>query len=218
MPTFTLIPQQGGGRGRLVRIANTIVYSAGDVAAASALVGWCRLVGDRPAHEVMAELTRLASGGSSLGPFCAILVGESTLDVLVQGGVPIVALRNGATEQIGSAGGQPLHTTLTGVTAINLLFGDTPVDTLLALHDGVVAADGFSLRINAATDLPWSPAASAPAEAAPAAVVPVDTPAPTAMVSLRDQTDDLPPAEPLPIVAAPAPTPTPTPPPAPTPS
>ena len=59
MQNFTLIPQLGAGRGRLVRVGATVLYSAGDAAAATALIGWCRLVGDRPASEVMTELSRL---------------------------------------------------------------------------------------------------------------------------------------------------------------
>src|SRR3954447_13762425 len=92
MQNFTLIPQLGGGRGRLVRVGGTVLYSAGDAAAATSLIGWCRLVGDRPASEVMGELSRLSSSASSLGPFCAVVIGDDGLDVLIQGGVPLTAV------------------------------------------------------------------------------------------------------------------------------
>ena len=207
MQNFTLIPQQGAGRGRLVRMGNTIVYSAGDAAAASTLVGWCRLVGDRPTSEVMGELARLASGGAALGPFCAILIGDASVDVLVQGGVPLMVQRSSGAEPIGASGLGAFQTQLRDISALDLLFGDSSVDPLLTINDGVIAADGFSLRAKTVTALPWGPApgaASQPvaAPAAPAGAVP----AAKAMVSLREPgNDDLPPAEPLPIlVAAPA--------------
>ena len=74
--TFTLIPQLGAGRGRLVRVGNTVLYTAGDAAAATALIGWCRLVGDRPAADVMAELERLAGTSRDYGAFCAIVIAD----------------------------------------------------------------------------------------------------------------------------------------------
>jgi FHA domain len=163
MPKFTLIPQQGAGRGRLVRVGNTVLYSAGDEAAASALIGWCRLAGDRPAAEVLGELSRLASGSKSLGPFCAVVIGDEGLDVLSRGGVPLKAhLSNG--ERALSDG----ETHLASVTALDLLFGDATIDPLLGLTDGVVAADGFSLRVVSART-PWDAPSTAPGRAAEAA-------------------------------------------------
>ncbi|MCU1396141.1 MAG: hypothetical protein JWM34_4569, partial [Ilumatobacteraceae bacterium] len=175
MQSFTLIPQLGGGRGRLVRVGSTVLYSAGDAAAATALIGWCRLVGDRPASEVMTELTRLSAGASTLGPFCAVVIGEHGLDVLSQGGVPLVASGAAGTQNL-SDGQTHLH----DITALNLLIGDAPIDTLLALDEGVVAADGFSLRAKSATALPWGAAPSSAAAAAAPAATPAATPAPAA--------------------------------------
>ena len=239
MQSFTLIPQQGAGRGRLVRVGNTIMYSAGDAAAASALIGWCRLVGDRPAAEVMAELGRLSAGASTLGPFVAVVIGDHGLDVLSQGGVPLSAQTENGSQAVGDG-----QTHLHDATSLNLLIGDSPVDPLLTLSDGVVAADGFSLRAKATASLPWgSPAPAAPAPqmdqtggvqmsapspaptpepaaAAPAPVpvpeAPAAAPAVAAMVSLRDTAgDDLPVAQPLPVAtpaaATPAPAPAPVP-------
>ncbi|MCU1367268.1 MAG: hypothetical protein JWN39_2907, partial [Ilumatobacteraceae bacterium] len=185
MQSFTLIPQLGAGRGRLVRVGSTVLYSAGDAAAATTLIGWCRLVGDRPAGDVMQELTRLAAGAASFGPFCAIVIGDHGLDVLMQGGVPLVAT--------GSAGSQTVsdgQTHLHDVTSLNLLIGDAPIDALLALDEGVVAADGFSLRAKAVAALPWGAAPSTPMAAAPTpvAAAPAPLPAasmPAAMVSLQ---------------------------------
>ncbi len=213
MQSFTLIPQLGAGRGRLVRVGNTVLYSAGDAAAATALIGWCRLVGVRPASGVMSELTRLSAGASALGPFCAVVVGENGLDVLVQGGVPLVATGAAGTQNL-SDGQTHLH----DVTALNLIIGDAPIDTLLALDEGVVAADGFSLRAKTVAALPWGPAPSAPNQPMAAAPAPVaaglaPTPAatsamPAAMVSLQaGADDDLPAAVPLPVASAPAPAP-----------
>ena len=198
MQNFTLIPQLGAGRGRLVRVGATVLYSAGDAAAATALIGWCRLVGGRPASEVMNELSRLSAGAAALGPFCAIVIGDHGLDVLVQGGVPLTA--------IGSAGTQTLsdgQTHLHDVMSVNLLIGDTPIDTLLSLDDGVVAADGFSLRAKAVASVPWGTPAMPAAQSAPAAAQSAPAAAQPAMVSLRDMgSDDLPAAAPLPIVVA----------------
>jgi hypothetical protein len=204
MQNFTLIPQLGGGRGRLVRVGGTVLYSAGDAAAATALIGWCRLVGDRPASEVMNELARLSAGASTLGPFCAMVIGDHGLDVLVQGGVPLTATGPTGTQTL-SDGQTHLH----DVTSVSLLIGDAPIDTLLSLDEGVVAADGFSLRAKTVTAVPWtSPATAAaqPAHVAPAAQPVQAAPAavPPAMVSLHDMgSDDLPAAAPLPIAAAP---------------
>ena len=224
MQDFTLIPQLGEGRGRLVRVGTTVLYSAGDTAAATALIGWCRLVGDRPAAEVMTELSRLSAGASSLGAFCAVVVGERGLDVLVQGGVPLSAI-GATTSQTLSNGQTHLH----DVTSLDLLIGDAKIDTLLSLDEGVIAADGFSLRAKAVTELPWnSPsaptgAAQEPVKAvaqppgdalspAPARLDPVKSSnLPASMVSLHEMTDDdLPAAAPLPI-ATPAPVVTPAP-------
>jgi hypothetical protein len=215
---FTLIPQLGAGRGRLVRIGNTVVYSAGDAAAASALIGWCRLVGDRPGNDVMAELGRLATTGGSLGPFCAAVIGDHGLDVLVHGGVPLVADTPSGPQPVGDG-----QTHLHDATALNLIIGTSPIDPLLGLTDGVIAADGFSLRAKTEAQLPWGPAAGAPAQqpAAMPAQAPAPAPAPAAaaptgamppaMVSLRDiGDDDLPAAAPLPV-AAPAAAPVPEP-------
>jgi hypothetical protein len=211
MQSFTLIPQLGAGRGRLVRVGSTVLYSAGDAAAATALIGWCRLVGDRPASEAMSELARLSAGAASLGAFCAVVIGDHGLDVLVQGGVPLVATGPAGTQNL--ADGQ---THLHDASALNLLIGDSPIDTLLALDDGVVAADGFSLRAKAVTALPWGPAPSAPSQpmaAAPAPAAAAPTPAasmPAAMVSLRaTEGDDLPAAAPLPVATPAAATPAP---------
>src|SRR5262249_27625047 len=100
MQKFTLIPQQGAGRGRLVRVGGTVLYSAGDAAAASALIGWCRLVGDRPATEVLSELGRLAASHATLGPFCAVVLGDDGVDVLSRGGVPLVAHSHTGTQSL----------------------------------------------------------------------------------------------------------------------
>ena len=213
MQNFTLIPQLGAGRGRLVRVGSTVLYSAGDAAAATTLIGWCRLVGDRSADEVMNELSRLSAGAASLGPFCAVVIGDHGLDVLMQGGVPLQAQ--------GPSGAQTLRdgqTHLHDVTSLDLLIGDGPIDALLALDSGVVAADGFSLRAKTTAALPWGPAPAAPSqEMAPAAAAaPAETAhMPAAMVSLQAAAgDDLPVAAPLPM-AAPAPAPAPVPAPAP---
>jgi len=208
----TLIPQLGSGRGRLVRVGTTVLYSAGDDAAASALIGWCRLAG--PTADVMGELTRLSSGGS-LGPFCAVAIGDHGLDVLVQGGVPVVA-HTASGRQVLADGAVHLH----DVTSLDLIIGDAAIDPLLALNDGVVAADGFSLRVKAAASFPWGPAPSdaqpvmTPAAVAQPAPEPAQAPAamPAAMVSLTDMAgEDLPVASPLPVAAAPAPAPAPAP-------
>jgi hypothetical protein len=223
MQNFTLIPQQGAGRGRLVRVGATVLYSAGDAAAATALIGWCRLVGDRPATEVMSELSRLSAGAASLGPFCAIVIGDHGLDVLMHGGVPLRA-QGPAGAQMLSDGQTHLH----DVISLDLLFGDAPVDSLLSLDDGVVAADGFSLRAKTATVLPWGPSPTAPNQpmTAEAASAPTPAPAesahmPAQMVSLREAgADELPAAAPLPLAvpaSAPTPAPAPTPVPAATP-
>jgi FHA domain len=218
MQNFTLIPQLGAGRGRLVRVGNTVLYAAGDAAAATALIGWCRLVGDRPASEVMAELSRLSAGAASLGPFCAVVIGDHGLDVLVQGGVPLAAIGPTGSQSLGDG-----QTHLHDATSVNLLIGDAPIDPLLALADGVVAADGFSLRANAVAALPWSspaaPAGQPVAETSQPAAAPAAAVVPAAMVSLHDMGgDDLPAAAPLPVATpapAPAPAPAPTPAPAP---
>ena len=217
MQSFTLIPQQGAGRGRLVRVGSTVLYSAGDAAAATTLIGWCRLVGDRSAEDVMNELSRLAAGAAGLGPFCAVVVGDHGLDVLSQGGVPLQAHSARGAEPVGDG-----QTHLHDVTALDLLIGDSPIDTLLSLDDGVVAADGFSLRAKTVTPLPWGPAPAASGQVVAAASAPVPAPAaaaapaetahmPAAMVSLQQISagDDLPAAAPLPMAspAAPAPAP-----------
>ena len=215
MQNFTLIPQLGAGRGRLVRVGGTVLYSAGDAAAATALIGWCRLVGDRPANEVMTELSRLSASATTLGPFCAMVIGDHGLDVLVQGGVPLTAVGPSGTQKL-TDGQTHLH----DVMSLSLLIGDTPLDTLLSLDGGVVAADGFSLRAKAAASVPWGTPSMVGGQSTPAAV-PQPTPAAQpaaaqpaaaqpAMVSLVDiSADDLPAAAPLPIVApaaqAPAP-------------
>ena len=142
MHKYTLIPQHGQGRGRLVRVGNTVLYSAGDAAAAASLIGWCRLVGDRPAAEVLGELGRLASGSDALGPFCAVVIGDEGLDVFSEGGVPLVA-RSDAGKRSVDDGRSHLY----DVVSLDLLIGDASVDGLLSLIEGVVAADGFSLRV-----------------------------------------------------------------------
>ena len=208
MQSFTLIPQQGAGRGRLVRVGSTVLYSAGDAAAATTLIGWCRVVGDRPAEDVMHELTRLAGGAAALGPFCAVVVGDHGLDVLSRGGVPLRAHTASGSQPVGDG-----QTHLDDVTALDLLIGDGPIDSLLSLDEGVVAADGFSLRAKTLAPLPWG--------STPAATGHM----PAAMVSLQQAStgDDLPPAVPLPVatqspVPAPAPATAPAPSPAPAPA
>jgi len=147
-----------------------------------------------------------------------MVIGDHGLDVLVQGGVPLTAIGASGTQKL-TDGQTHLH----DATSVSLLIGDAPLDTLLSLDEGVVAADGFSLRAKAVASVPWgtpsmaggqSPVAAQPAPAAQpvAAQPPAAQPAAAqpAMVSLHDLgTDDLPAATPLPIVAAAAPAPAP---------
>ena len=165
-----------------------MLYSAGDAAAASALIGWCRLVGDRPAGDVMDELSRLATGSASLGPFCAVVIGDHGLDVLSHGGVPLVAQTAGGKQSLTDG-----QTHVQAECALDLIIGDAPIDTLLALTDGVVAADGFSLRAAVASAPPWGTTAP---QVSAEPMTPTDdkpesarSPAPlaaAAMISLRD--------------------------------
>jgi hypothetical protein len=178
----------------------------------------------------MSELSRLSAGASSLGAFCAVVIGDRGLDVLVQGGVPLNAIGAATTEKL-SNGQTHLH----DVTSLDLLIGDAKIDTLLSLDEGVIAADGFSLRARAVAELPWSsPAAPAGVDRAPVKTAgqssanalsnapgrtdPVKSSGlPASMISLHEMTDDdLPAAAPLPIatpspIATPAPVATPAP-------
>ena len=153
------------------------------------------------------------SGGTTLGPFCAVVIGDHGLDVLSQGGVPLVAHTPSGRQSL-SDGQTHLH----DATALDLLIGEGSVDPLLTLGDGVVAADGFSLRgrcdgsptmgcgccpgSRSCATASAPVAASAPAAAAPSPAVPAE-PSPAEMISLRDDTaDDLPIAAPLPVAGA----------------
>jgi hypothetical protein len=150
--TITLTPQFGSGSGRLIRRSNAVLYAAGDVAAASALVGWCRISGAKPAAELIRELANLAEGASSLGPFCAVAIDGDSWHVLSSGGVPAVARGDSGAQPILSDGRVAVYRSL---SSLEVLVGDGALDHLLVLDDGVIAADGFSLRVSAQV-APWS--------------------------------------------------------------
>ncbi|HRE01919.1 MAG TPA: hypothetical protein PLV68_11515, partial [Ilumatobacteraceae bacterium] len=171
---FTLIPQLGAGRGRLIRTGATVLYSAGDAAAASALIGWCRVAAT--SSDVMGDLFRLAASANH--PAARRRYHPARQRDRDDADQPAVSLRQRLAD-----GATHLHE----VSTLELIIGDTAIDPLLSLNDGVVAADGFSLRAKATAALPWGPAPSAPDHAmapvaeSPAAAAPPPQPAgPTA--------------------------------------
>lgn len=203
---LVLVPVHGSGRGRLVRTGRTVLLTASDSPAAAALVGWARLVGGRPATEVLDELTRLAGDGDAFGPFCALVVEDGGVELLAHASAPVVIRQGSSSEQVRADAGQRLvRRTVTGFAAIELLGSTGTVDPVLALDSGVVAADGFSLRALSSTPSQWSTPDEAPAEeTGEVPSVPVATPPP------EPAPEPTPAPPPAPVTAAPqAPAPAP---------
>ncbi len=208
MTTHVVIPHHGAGTGRLVRQGRTVLFTTGDGPATAALVGWCRFVGDRTAAEVLADLGRAVDAGPSVGPFVLLVLDDDAVEIAVAGGLPLAVRTGGAVEVI--TGDGLVRRRVAGVDGLRLVPDGSVADPLLEIERGVVAAAGFEVRVSRpAPSSDWA-APEAMAEA------PVAAPAP-AVVSLGAPDDDLPPAEPLPVVAAPVPQAAPEPEPAPTP-
>jgi hypothetical protein len=230
MDHLTLVPHFGQGRGRLARNGRAVVYAVADPVANAAFASWCGLVGDRPAAEALDDLGRVLQR-SAVSALAAFVVDGDALEVLTVGGAPITV--DGGPLADDAA---PARRRLTAATTIQLMVGGTLADDpLLDFVEGVVAADGFTLRRSAAGPTPWADAAEPAAAVEPPAKVAADptasAPAPSAealadagepevsidpgmvetpagVVSLLAGADDeLPAAAPLPIAGGPGPQP-----------
>lgn len=224
MDHLVLIPHFGHGRGRLARHGRAVVYAVADPVANAAFASWCALVGDRPAGDALDDLDRLLRR-SAVSALAAFVADGEALEVLIAGGAPIMV--DGAPLADGAA---PQRRRLTAATAVELMASGTLADDpLLDFAEGVVAADGFTLRRSAAGPTPWSDVAEPIAADASPVADPTDAAAaapsadalaeagepevsidpgmvetPAGVVSLLAGRDDLPPAEPLPVAGGPA--------------
>jgi hypothetical protein len=175
MDHLALIPHFGNGRGRLARHGRAVVYSVADPVASAAVASWCTFVGDRPAGDALDDLGRILQR-SAISALAAFVEDGDGLEVLTAGGAPISA--DGAP----LAGTQLPHRQRVTAASIELLAtGTLADDPLLDFVEGVVAADGFSLRRSAAAPAPWADAGGAMAQSAPAAAAQpaAEQPAPT---------------------------------------
>ena len=227
MNRYVVVPHHGSGRARLVRQGRTVLFTTGDGPAAAALAGWCRLFGDRPSAEILEELTQVTSDNPTLGAFALLVLDDDGIEVAVSGHLPVAAHGASGVEVI-SGGDGFVRRRVQDVSVVGLTVPGAVVDPLLELDRGIIAADGFEVRVSRplGSDSPWSAPAAVPAApstptdadppAAARAPAPVATPVPAAVsgsepmagiVSLHaGAADDLPVAAPLPL-AAPAPEP-----------
>jgi hypothetical protein len=164
MDHLVLIPHFGHGRGRLARNGRAVVYAVADPVANAAFASWCALVGDRPAADALDDLGRLLPR-SAVSALAAFVADGDALEVLTAGGAPITVDGDPLAD-----GPAPQRRRLTVATAVELMTSGTLADDpLLDFVEGVVAADGFTLRRRAAGPTPWSVAEPAEPAAAPVA-------------------------------------------------
>jgi hypothetical protein len=162
MDHLVLIPHFGHGRGRLARNGRAVVYVVADPVANAAFASWCALVGERPAADALDDLSRLVQR-SAVSALAAFVADGDGIEVLTAGGAPITA--DGSPLADDAA---PQRRRLTGTSAIELMAtGTLADDPLLDFVEGVVAADGFTLRRSAAGPTPWSAAEPAAHHAEP---------------------------------------------------
>lgn len=150
MDHLVLIPHFGNGRGRLARHGRTTVYAVADPVASAAIASWCSLVGDRPASDALDDLSRLLQR-SAVSAIAAFVADDGGIEVLAAGSAPITV--DGAPLADHPA---PARRRLTDAAVVQLLAtGQLADDPLLDFVEGVVAADGFTLRRSAAGPTPW---------------------------------------------------------------
>ncbi len=206
MEHYVLAPHHGAGRGRLCRHGRAAVFFVADPAAAASLVGWCRLVGERPADAALGELQRLA-GSPGVTAVAAFVLDEGGVTALVYGGVPLFVQRGEGRSPVPNPVGQaPSVVSLGAVDALDVEVAMSPNDPLIELENGVVAADGFSLRHVVIAPPPWAATPATPAAAA--ADVGAEAAGGTGgapVVAPAEAEPPPPPVEPQPAPAEPAP-------------
>lgn len=222
MNRYALIPHQGECRARLVRQNRIVLFTAGGGPATAALAGWCRLFGDRPTAEILQELDRVTSDNPTLGAFVLLVLDDDAVEVVVNGALPVAAHGAGGVEVLQTGDGYMQRRVGGDISVLGLTVAGAAIDPLLELERGIVAADGFELRItnpaNGRSAVWATPATAAPAlpvvttgaiprpvEAGGTPLPPPSPPSPTPIVSLHDD-GDLPPVQPLPVAGVPTPT------------
>jgi hypothetical protein len=178
MNRYVVIPHHGAGRARLVRQGRTVLFTTSDGPAAAALAGWCRLFGDRSTDEILHELERVTTDNPTLGAFALLVLDDDGIEVAVNGALPLAAQSAAGTDRLQLGDGFSQQR-LTDVSVVALVVPGAVVDPLLELERGVIAADGFEVRVvqPSAAGSPWAPPATAapeapetpPADVAPAA-------------------------------------------------
>lgn len=183
MDHYVLVPHHGAGRGRLARSGRAAVYCVADPAATAALIGWCQLVGDRPAGDTLDELADLVAR-SAVSAVAAFVIDGHAIEAFTVGGAPVMV---DGTRRLAD-GPAPQREHLDNATSVELAMSQGPADPYLALESGVVAADGFSLRHSPVGPMPWGslrdeagaePMAAAEAMAAAEPMVPLAAAEPT---------------------------------------
>src|SRR3712207_170728 len=104
MAQYVLEPLHGAGRGRLGRHQRAVVLCVADGPSAVALVGWCRVVGDRDAEEALGALRPLATARGVVA-VAAFVLDDDGAHALVSGGVPLFVRRGASREPVPNQAG-----------------------------------------------------------------------------------------------------------------